>query len=186
MKPLLLILVILAVVPEDLQEYQQAKKVAEEIVQETRTVLIKTISEAGLKGAIERCSSVALDIAKKKEKEEWRVRRVSFKYRNPEDVPDDYEKKVLQEFEELKRAGKLTGDYIHAEVVNERGKKFLRFMKPVIIQGELCLKCHGSPGDIPEDVKEKLKELYPDDKATGYKLNELRGAVSIKIPLSNK
>ena len=33
----------------------------------------------------------------------------------------------------------------------------------------LCLNCHGSPEQLTPAVKEKLKALYPDDKAIGYR-----------------
>jgi len=46
--------------------------------------------------------------------------------------------------------------------------------------GPLCLTCHGQPKDIPNDVASTLNELYPYDKAIGYKLGEIRGAISIK------
>jgi hypothetical protein len=40
----------------------------------------------------------------------------------------------------------------------------------------MCLQCHGKPGtDISEATTAKLRQLYPNDKATGYGINELRG-----------
>jgi hypothetical protein len=32
-------------------------------------------------------------------------------------------------------------------------------------------------------VKDKLKALYPDDKGTGYKPGDIRGAITIKKPV---
>ena len=48
--------------------------------------------------------------------------------------------------------------------------------KPTV--GEVCLKCHGE--NIDPAVKAKLGELYPNDKATGYKLGDLRGAFTVR------
>jgi hypothetical protein len=40
----------------------------------------------------------------------------------------------------------------------------------------MCLQCHGKPGtDLSETTIAKLSQLYPNDKATGYGINELRG-----------
>jgi len=45
-----------------------------------------------------------------------------------------------------------------------------------------CLKCHGVPGsDINEATARKLNTLYPDDRATGYKLNDFRGLWKIRF-----
>ncbi|WP_234697375.1 c-type heme family protein [Candidatus Kryptonium thompsonii] len=37
---------------------------------------------------------------------------------------------------------------------------------------------------MKKEIKEFLKEKYPDDKAVGYQAGDFRGAVSIKIKLS--
>lgn len=51
------------------------------------------------------------------------------------------------------------------------------------IAAPLCLTCHGQPEEIAPEVREKLQTLYPSDQATGYRLNDLRGAVSVAMPL---
>ena len=38
----------------------------------------------------------------------------------------------------------------------------------------MCLQCHGQ--SIAPDVREKLSGLYPEDKATGYREGDIRGA----------
>ena len=40
--------------------------------------------------------------------------------------------------------------------------------------GKLCTKCHGT--ELKPEVKAKLAEFYPDDKATGFNKGDLRGA----------
>jgi hypothetical protein len=40
----------------------------------------------------------------------------------------------------------------------------------------MCLQCHGKPNvDINEATLGQIEKLYPNDKAVGYGLNELRG-----------
>ena len=41
----------------------------------------------------------------------------------------------------------------------------------------MCLTCHGT--DIKADVRAELTRYYPADKATGFRLGELRGAFSL-------
>jgi hypothetical protein len=107
------------------------------------------------------------------------IKRVSFKNRNQNNVPDEFEEKVLKQFEQLESKGKLTSDTEHSEIITENDYQYLRYMKPIKI-GASCLKCHGNEGNIPPEVKELITKRYPDDKAVGYKNGDLRGAVSIK------
>ena len=44
-----------------------------------------------------------------------------------------------------------------------------------------CLKSHGE--NIDTTVSAKLNELYPTDKAIGYKPGEVRGAFTIIQPM---
>ena len=52
----------------------------------------------------------------------------------------------------------------------------LVYYKPIKTAMPACLNCHGTPGsDIAPATLEKIQELYPNDKATGYNLNDFRG-----------
>jgi hypothetical protein len=46
---------------------------------------------------------------------------------------------------------------------------------------ELCLTCHGEALD-PE-LQATLDELYPADKARGFKEGDIRGAFTLSRPL---
>jgi hypothetical protein len=41
-----------------------------------------------------------------------------------------------------------------------------------------CLLCHGD--NVSKDIGDKIQNLYPQDKATGFKLGEFRGFIWIK------
>lgn len=46
----------------------------------------------------------------------------------------------------------------------------------------MCLQCHGKPNqDIKRPILKSLANLYPDDKAVGYDLNQVRGIWSISF-----
>jgi Protein of unknown function (DUF3365) len=47
---------------------------------------------------------------------------------------------------------------------------------------ELCTGCHGTPDRLSPAVQERLKALYPDDKAVGYGVGQIRGAMTISKP----
>lgn len=70
----------------------------------------------------------------------------------------------------------------HSEAVMEPDGQYYRFMKPIALQPQ-CVLCHGPSDQIPEEIGNVSKQQYPFDAATGYKVGELRGAVSIKQPL---
>jgi len=110
------------------------------------------------------------------------IRRVSEKYRNPNNKPDDFEIKALDYFQRLKFEGKLNDKTEYSEIVEENDAEIVRYMKPIILQAP-CLSCHGDINIIPPDVKKILNQKYPDDQAIGYQIDELRGAVSIKKTL---
>lgn len=177
---------LLGAAPAELPKYREAQAIAKRIIEETRGLLFKEVGEKGPAGAIKACSAVALDLARKHEQRGWRIRRVSKKVRNPADIPDPYEVRVLDQFEALTVAGQLGPDTEHAEVVTEEGRPYLRYLKPIMIVSPICLICHGKAEDLVPEVRVQLQTLYPNDQATGYRLHDLRGAVSIKIPLENR
>ena len=117
------------------------------------------------------CNTRAPEIAKAVSAEKGlQVSRVSLKNRNPVmGKANEWQTAVLNDFEAKKAAGADPATLAHAEIV---GGEF-RFMK-AIPTGEVCLTCHGT--NLSPAVTAKLTELYPEDKATGYKLADLRGA----------
>ena len=167
----------------ELPGLRAAQELALRVIEETRELMQVEVRARGPAGALQQCSKIALGLAKQHEEEGWRVRRVSVKYRNPADAPDEYEARALDGFAALKAKGELQVDTEHAEVVTEEGRRYLRYLKPIVMGSPVCLSCHGGPDEISPEVKPELQRLYPQDKATGYRVADLRGAVSVKIPL---
>lgn len=105
------------------------------------------------------------------------IKRVTLKARNPNDLPNDTEKKLLEAYAyQWKDSIPL-----QANVQAMDDGKYL-FTKPILIDNELCLKCHGSlDNGLTKETDDFLKKKYPIDKATGYQLGDLRGMWSITI-----
>ncbi len=78
----------------------------------------------------------------------------SLKLTNPENAPDAFEKKALQQFETSSLK-----EIIHFESIDS--SKYLRYISPLYIE-EACLQCHAKDG---------------------YKIGDIRGAISVTIPL---
>lgn len=99
--------------------------------------------------------------------------RVSNRNRNPSNAPNEWQQAVLNDFEARKQAGEAADKLTwHQIAETENGPEF-RFMK-AIPTGPLCLQCHGREIAIP--VADTLAALYPDDKATGFLVGDIRGA----------
>jgi len=128
--------------------------------------------------ALQVCNIEALPITTKiSEDKNASVSRVSLKNRNPDNVPDDWEKIILEDFDDRAAKGEDVTEMGFAEVIEKDGKNGIRFMK-ALPTGGVCLTCHGE--GVSGELKAKLDELYPDDKATGYKLGEVRGAIVVE------
>lgn len=181
---LLLAISALPAFADDMAQYQEeSRKVAKEFVSQLGGELQKEMKENGPASAIKVCRNVAPAIASEaSRKSGWKVGRVSLKTRNTAlGLPDAWEQKVLADFEKRMEKENPAGMEF-AEIVAEPQGKFYRYMKAIPVQ-DVCLKCHGTDETIPQNVKETLKAEYPHDKATGYTLGQIRGAITIKRPL---
>lgn len=139
--------------------------------------LKKAIQAGGPAHAISVCSQKAPAIAKDLSKDSgWMVKRVSLKARNPGAVPDAWEEKVLQEFDQRQAGGEPAAKMAFAEVVDGR----FRFMKAQGVEA-VCLNCHAA--EVKPEVEAALREKYPHDKARGYELGQIRGAFSLSRDL---
>ncbi|TVP51736.1 MAG: DUF3365 domain-containing protein [Mongoliibacter sp.] len=163
---------------------QAALKWGDEISQEAQEALIGTLQEAiaekGVTGAIEFCNVQALPILQEvSDKYDVQVRRASFDYRNPEDAPKDFEAGILDTYVYNMENGLES----EPNVQKFDNGDILLFTKAIKIPSGLCLNCHGEPGkEIAQETLKKIDELYPEDKAKGHKIGDLRGMWSIRMP----
>ena len=180
---LALVILVLPVVAADPPEAERARTIGNQVLGETKSVLESALQGGQPVAALRVCASVAQNIARRHEREGWRVRRVSERVRNPADTPNADELAVLRAWQDEKRAGRLSPAAEHRKIVNEDGRRYLFYMKPIFIAGPVCLQCHGEDEKLAPGVADALRELYPQDQATGYALGDLRGAISVKIPI---
>lgn len=163
--------------PEDYKS--ELRTHAKEFMTELKTVLQKNMKEGGPLQAVSVCSDTAQLLTQKyAEISELTIRRVSLKNRNSNNTPNDFEESVLNDFESLFAAGKLTAEMEVIKQVTENDIEMIKYMKPIFIDAP-CLLCHGQQSEILPQVAEIIKNNYPYDKATGYKIGDLRGAISI-------
>jgi hypothetical protein len=185
-RSVMLAAILLSVVSANAQEpawVGEARKVAGSVPPKLLAVLTEEIGKNGPEGAILVCRDKAPQLAKAASDETgWSVRRVSLRNRNPRAVPDAWERAALEDFDRRAASGESATTLEKAEIVTEGGKQTYRYMRALPTQ-PLCLNCHGTPEQLTPAVTEKLKALYPDDKAVGYRPGDIRGAMTIRKPV---
>ncbi len=161
---------------------QKSRMVAKEFMQALKGELQAAMKQGGPVNAIGVCNVKAGEIADSLSKEAgWRVGRTSLKTRNPANDPDAWEKSVLEKFEQRRGAGEDPMTLEYHDIVGQNGQKAFRWMKAIPTQ-PVCLNCHGGANVAP-DVEAKIKQLYPNDKARGYDVGDIRGAFTIVQPI---
>lgn len=106
---------------------------------------------------------------------DFKFRRVTLKPRNPANKPDATEEKILKTWQTEEEKGKPIDT-----TVKKAGEKWYG-LAPIRIISNTCLGCHGTAEAADAEAMKKIKELYPQDAATGYELNQLRGAFSVTL-----
>lgn len=160
-----------------------ARKVASSVPPKLLEVLSTQIAKDGPASAMAVCSEKAPQMAKAaSEQSGWAIRRVSLLNRNPKAVPDVWEQAALEDFDRRTAAGEKPATLEKYEVVEAASGKEYRYMKALPTQ-QVCLACHGTSDKINPEVAEKIHTLYPADKATGYAIGQIRGAITIRKAL---
>lgn len=161
--------------PQEIIETGQ--KVSGELLKQLGGKLKEKIQTEGLLAAAEFCNAKATTLTEEVNLHQLHgisVKRISLKERNPANKASEEEAKVLQSMEESLAEKKLP-----AYVVTEDNGVY-SYYKPLVIKNGLCLQCHGDLSTNKE-LEAFYQKHYPQDKATGYKLGDLRGAILVKI-----
>ena len=143
---------------------------------ETKRLLMKNVGQkiamGGAEMALDFCNIEAMPLTKSmSDKYGLKISRVSDKMRNPKNIANAEELKLIEQYKKQLLAGE-TLKPVRTET---------HYYEPLVTNG-MCLQCHGEVAkNIQPKVANKIAELYPNDLATGYKENEVRGLISIKM-----
>ncbi|WP_321474778.1 DUF3365 domain-containing protein [uncultured Paludibaculum sp.] len=160
---------------------QRAEGAINDLGRVLQQLLGEEMKHGGYAGAVRSCAENAQTVTEEFGRErQVDIRRVSLKYRNQRDQPDDWEAERLKAWLKQAEAGAALAPV--EETVTENGRRFLRMMKPIRLQAA-CLGCHGAREQLAPEVKAQLEAKYPRDKATGYKTGDLRGAFTVLVRL---
>lgn len=141
--------------------------------------LKKHLKAGGPMSALNFCSEKAYELTQKVDDDLGQsvsVKRISLRYRNPGNAPKGNEKTILEAMHTLQSNGVVLPE----AMIENIGDGAYKYYKPLKINKGVCLKCHGN---ISQNVQlsQRMQTLYPEDKATGFAMNDLRGAIVVTV-----
>lgn len=152
----------------------------EEIVKISQAELMQNVSAAIQEGgpayAVEFCNLRAMGLVDSLSGlYDCKIQRIALRYRNPLDKPgNDAETSQLRRYQRAIE----NGDKVEP-VLRHSGDQ-VEYYQAIVINNGACLLCHGDPGaQIADETLKKIRELYPQDLATGFAMNDFRGAWKI-------
>ena len=101
----------------------------------------------------------------------WTVSQMAIRFRNPAHRADSAARAVM---EEMERDAELMGTWRRTTM---DGREGVRYFRRITVE-RACLACHGAKEERPAFVKEG----YPEDRAHGFEVGDLRGVYSVFVP----
>lgn len=159
-----------------IQELETTKALGDSIATETQNVLLQNVAKAiqtgGTAHAITFCNEKALPLTDSiATAMNVTIQRLSDKNRNPLNAITNKADSIAWEKIKTEKTAFVTQDIV--------GDVY--YYKPIVIMMPTCLKCHGNSAEIDTSTLSHIASKYPDDKAKGYSMGDLRGMWKIKI-----
>jgi hypothetical protein len=166
----------------DSASVRKARAVADSLGDELMGALAMALDRGGPALAIHFCADSAQVRTLRHWKDGVYIRRVSERIRNVDDTPDTLERRGLEQLAAAYRAGRLPEEVVSV-TRGADGTYQLQYLRPLLVKPP-CLACHGDPATFAPEVRAVLARRYPQDQATGYAVGDLRGAISVRVPLA--
>ena len=146
------------------------EKIAKDLLKTLGSNMKKHMKQGGVMDAVNFCTINAYPLTQKvsdKYGDKISIKRVTLKERNPANKANNKDIKALKALEN-------SPNFIIED------KSSFTYYKALRIKKQVCLKCHG---DISKNTKlsKYILKTYPNDKATHYKMGDLRGAVVVEF-----
>ena len=154
-----------------------AREAAQNAFLQLSDELAKAIEIGGPVAAIPVCSTKAIPLVSEvAAKRNLNMIRLSDRHRNPEQAAEGLDLAAIESFRAAMKRGETP-----APTVDEMADGSTVVRLPITISQPLCLQCHGSESDIAPETRKAILAVYPNDKATGYQINDLRGIWRIGV-----
>lgn len=136
--------------------------------------LTDALGEGGPHNAIRVCRERAPEIAASLSIDGVRMGRSSHRLRNPSNAPAPWVESLVQAF--LENPGQATPRAVRLD------DSTFGYVEPIRMVS-FCLSCHGP--SIEPELEAVIDDLYPEDRATGFRVGDLRGVFWVTMPLSS-
>jgi hypothetical protein len=157
------------------QAILKGNQISSVLLQKLGGELKNQMQTGGPMGALHFCSQNALTLTEQIAKEsKTSIKRISINNRNPVNNANKAEAALLNEWDSLIK----NGQPLPAQKLVNVSDRTIMYYKPIVINNEACLKCHGN---IEGELAKAVKATYPEDKAIGYKMGDLRGMIAVTI-----
>ena len=164
--------------PDSTLVIEAGKEIVTESFAAISNALGTAMTNGGIPNAIKYCNTVAIDLTDSVSTQyNVEVRRATHKPRNPNNRANEIEMASIEAYMQLISDGNdLTPRLAYQE-------NSVVYHAPLRLMTFTCLSCHGSKNeDILEEDYAIISQFYPDDEATGFELDELRGIWSVTFP----
>ncbi len=159
--------------PQDALFAQQAAARTTDFQEALRQELTTAMLKGGPAAAIEVCSVRAPALAAENSTGGLRVRRIGTRTRNPGNASSSRDEAALKQLAE-QPLGEARAITLFDHTTGTRAH-----YAPILTAAP-CLMCHGTKESLTQEVTAALAARYPEDRATGYELGDLRGAVVVE------
>ena len=157
--------------------YSQASETGAALLKPYKLELKQTLFDGlheGPTAAIDICMLNVDEISQNQAQNVIAVGRSSHKLRNPNNVAPDWVAPIMESYQHSERPLKpqtITLPNNH-----------IGYVEPIMLK-PLCTTCHGEK--ITSNVLAHIKKRYPEDQATGFKVNDLRGVFWLEFDVTN-
>jgi hypothetical protein len=169
--------------PSEIEEMVLARggPAADNLAQGLVSRLTAAMDEGGTVHAVEFCAEEAIPLTREIEAEVeggMELKRATLRWRNPDNAPDEWERRVL----EYLTAQERDGEGAPGELVAAGPGGTLRYYR-TLRTAPLCLSCHGDEASMDPEVLQAIDRAYPEDRARGYEEGEFRGVIRVQFPV---
>lgn len=160
----------------ELRALDRARAAARELAVTLRKKLLEAFRQGGAVAAIDVCAASARRLgAEVAERTGVRVGRASLRLRNPASAPPAWVAEWLRRQGERPAAG--------VEGFSDVDPRRARVILPIAVE-PLCVTCHGPRERLAPEIRLRLSRHYPADRAVGYRVGDLRGALWAEAPVA--
>ncbi len=155
-----------------------AKEAAQETFALLSAELAAAIEQGGPVAAIPVCAERAGEITREvATRKKLGIVRLSDRPRNPAQEATGEDLAAIGDFRTEILAGRELRPSVKAAADQTTTVRL-----PIVINQPLCLQCHGNDNEVAAATREAIARSYPNDRARGYSLNDLRGIWKITLP----